>query len=61
MKYLKPNDIAERFDVTVQTVFYWLNSGKLDGFKVGRMWRMSEENEQDFIKKSTPPKDKVSE
>ena len=61
MKYLKPNDIAERFDVAVQTVFYWLNSGKLDGFKVGRMWRISEENVQDFIKKSTPPKDKVSE
>lgn len=41
--YLSVNQVAERFGVTVSTVYRLVQQSKLPGFKVGGQWRFSEE------------------
>jgi excisionase family DNA binding protein len=37
---LKPKEVAEWAGVTPRTVVRWINDGKLEGTKVGRVWRV---------------------
>ncbi len=45
-----PEEIAEILNITEYTVLKWLREGKLKGFKAGRLWRVSEEQLNDFMK-----------
>jgi excisionase family DNA binding protein len=47
---LTPQQVAERLQVQVQTVVRWLRSGQLKGAKFGRLWRVTEEDLQAFIR-----------
>lgn len=47
--FLTVNQIAERLDVTPDSVYNWLRSGKLAGFKAGVLWRVTEEQLQAFL------------
>jgi excisionase family DNA binding protein len=37
---LTPKEVAEKWRVTVQTVYNWIRSGKLRGEKRGGVWRI---------------------
>jgi excisionase family DNA binding protein len=46
---LTPSQIAERLRTTERTLYNWLRSGHLSGMKVGRLWRIPEENLAAFL------------
>jgi len=51
-RMLKPQEVAERLNVSVRTVRIWLWKGVLKGVKIGRVWRVREKDLEDFIKKA---------
>ncbi|MBH8600121.1 helix-turn-helix domain-containing protein [Thermoactinomyces sp. CICC 23799] len=52
-KLLTPKEVAELLQVSEVTVKKWLRAGRLRGFKVNRLWRVSAEDLEDFIKSSS--------
>lgn len=46
---LTPAQVAERLQVTERTVYKWLSNGELPAAKLGRVWRISEQQLQKFI------------
>lgn len=52
-RLLTPAQVADRLQVTEKTVYRWLDAGKLAGVKLGRLWRIREENLEDFLQKHT--------
>ena len=50
MKYLSPEQIAERLNVSAQSVRAWLRTGKLKGVRAGRLWRVRESDLETFLK-----------
>lgn len=46
---LTADQIADRLNVSRESVYRWLRSGKLIGFKAGFLWRVTEEQLQDFL------------
>lgn len=48
-KLLTPDEVAEKLAVKVRSVNEWLRTGKLKGVKVGRLWRVKEEDLEAFI------------
>ena len=49
--YLTPEQVADRLQVVVETVYRWLRSGKLRGSRLGRkVWRVAESDLNDFMK-----------
>jgi excisionase family DNA binding protein len=42
-RYLTPEEVAKRLSVSPKSVRNWLKSRRLKGVKVGRLWRVSEE------------------
>lgn len=49
-KLLTPDQVAEKLQVSKKTVERMLHAGQLKGYKLGRLWRISEENVQDLLK-----------
>jgi len=49
-KLLTPEQVAERLQVTVQTIYAWMRSGYLSSVKMGRLWRIRPEDLEEFIK-----------
>jgi len=45
-------EVAEKFKVTYLTVFRWIKSGKLKAFKVGKQYRVKQEDLEAFIENS---------
>jgi excisionase family DNA binding protein len=51
--YLTPEQVADRLQVVVETVYRWLRTGKLRGSRLGRKtWRVAEPDLNDFMKGS---------
>ena len=48
-KLLTPEQIAERLQVVERTVYRWLNEGRLEGVKLGRLWRVREDDLAAFL------------
>src|SRR5690606_5122665 len=46
---LTPTQVADRLQLTEQTVYDWLRSGKIEGVKLGRLWRITEEHLEEFL------------
>ena len=46
---LTPDEVGARLKITTQTVKDWLREGKIKGFKMGRLWRIKEEDLEAFI------------
>lgn len=55
-KLLTPAQVAERLQVTERTVYKWLTDGELRAAKLGRVWRISEEQLKQFIDERTQEK-----
>ncbi len=69
-RLLTPAQVAERLQITERTVYGWLRSGRLHGLKMGRRWRIPEENlaafgqgdgRNDFDEPLTPEEETESE
>lgn len=50
--YYTSQEVAKRFKVTYLTVFRWIKSGKLKAFKVGKQYRVKQEDLEAFIEQS---------
>ena len=48
-KLLTPEQVAERLQVVERTVYRWLNEGRLEGVKLGRLWRVREDDLEAFL------------
>lgn len=48
-KLYKPKEVAVLLEVHIDTVFRWLNSGTLKGFKLGGSWRITEQALSEFM------------
>ncbi len=48
-RLLTPEEVAERLRLSVITVKKWLREGKLKGVKVGKLWRVPEEEVEKVI------------
>ncbi len=46
---LTPTDVAERLKVNEHTVTQWLTKGLLRGYKIKKMWRISEDDLGTFL------------
>jgi len=46
------DEVAEILRVSGETVRTWAKDGKLEGFKIGRTWRISRESLETFVKGS---------
>ncbi|MFA6100434.1 MAG: helix-turn-helix domain-containing protein [Patescibacteria group bacterium] len=43
-KYLRPDEVAEYYEVNVKTVYNWASTGKIDSVKIGGMLRFEKES-----------------
>lgn len=48
-KFLTPKQAAEILLISEKTVTSWLRSGKLSGVKVGKYWRIMEQDLEEFL------------
>lgn len=52
--YLTPEQVAERLQVCVETVYRWLGQRRLRGAKIGRkVWRISQGQLEEFMERCT--------
>ena len=58
MKMLSPTKVAEILSVRQPKIREWLNKGILRGWKVGRIWRIREDDLEMFIQHQTNQKGK---
>lgn len=49
-KYYKPREIAELCEVKEATVWSWIRTGKLKAARLGRIYRISQEDFDEFTK-----------
>src|SRR5580658_4276855 len=50
--YMTPEQVAEKLQLAVETVYRWLRSGKLRGSRMSqKAWRVTEEDLRSFMKK----------
>lgn len=38
-----PEEVARKLRVTTRTIYTWLRDGRLEGERIGRLWRVSDE------------------
>lgn len=48
------DEVANILQVTKRTLYSYIKAGTLHAVKMGKYWRVSEENLQDFIANGTP-------
>ena len=46
-------EVAENLTVDRQTLYIYIKAGKLKAFKMGKYWRVTEENFKDFLDNGT--------
>ena len=51
-KLLTPTDVANHLQVNERTVTQWLRRGHLRGFKIGKEWRISAPDLENFLEQS---------
>ena len=48
-KLLTPAQVAERLQITERTVYGWLRRGTLPALKLGRLWRIRQDDLEAFL------------
>ena len=56
---LTTKDVAEQLNVSEKTVRNWIDEGLLEGFKLGKNYRIEPEAVQEFLNKSKIKKEEV--
>ena len=56
-KLLTPDQVAERLQISRVTVMDFLRKGRLKGYRVGRLWRIKEEDLEAFLEGEPPEED----
>ncbi len=51
-RLLTPPQVAKHLQVNERTVTQWLRQGHLRGFKIGKEWRVSERDLDNFLEQS---------
>lgn len=51
-------EVCAILSVTKRTIYNYINAGKLHAFKMGKYWRVTEENLRAFTQQNTPVVDK---
>ena len=51
-KLLTPTDVANYLQVNERTVTQWLRRGHLRGFKIGKEWRVSARDLDNFLEQN---------
>ena len=54
MRTYTPEQAADVLQVTVPTVHKYARAGRLKGSKLGRNWRFTEQDLQDFLERQRP-------
>jgi excisionase family DNA binding protein len=54
-KLLKPGNVADRLEVSEITVRKWLRDGNLNGFKIGKLWRIPTGEVDRFLRNNFNP------
>ena len=52
---LRPEDVAGIFQVSTKAVKDWLRAGKLQGIKVGSLWRVERSALEDYVNSQRTP------
>lgn len=52
--YFTVDEVAKQLQVLPATVREWLKSGQLKGIKIGRLWRIRQEELDKFLKGGYP-------
>ncbi|MEG6568559.1 helix-turn-helix domain-containing protein [Thermoanaerobacterium thermosaccharolyticum] len=47
--YYTPQQVAEKLQINIRTVYKWIREGKLKAIKVGDLWRISETELKRFV------------
>lgn len=45
-----PAEVSEKLKVNREVIYKWLQVGKLKGRKIGRLWRVSESDLDEFLR-----------
>ncbi len=48
-KLLTPAQVAERLQITERTVYEWIRGGRLPALKLGRLWRIRQDELEAFL------------
>lgn len=49
-------ELTEILQVTRRAIYNWIKDGKLKAVRIGREWRVTKENLEEFMKTGTQPK-----
>lgn len=60
IKLWTPDEVAEIMSVKEETVRSWLRNGYMRGVKIGKFWRIPEEDLKDFIEERLKEAELVS-
>jgi excisionase family DNA binding protein len=56
MRYtLRVREVAQRFDVTEETIRDWINGGRLSAIKLGKSWRINAADVARVSQEGLPP------
>jgi excisionase family DNA binding protein len=47
--YYTPQQVAEKLQINIRTVYKWIREGKLKAIKIGDLWRISETELKRFV------------
>lgn len=54
IKVYSINEVCDILQITRRTVYTYIKEGKLKAVKIGKYWRISEENLKEFIETGSP-------
>jgi len=53
-KIFTPEEIAAGLNVSKKSIYVWLQKGELNGFKAGKMWRITRKDIEEFLGRTIP-------
>lgn len=59
MPYLTPQEAADQLRVTRRTLYTWLRTGRLKGYRAGDKWLVDPEDIKKFLQLGTPTEEEA--
>ena len=51
-KYYTPEELAEIFTLHKKTIYRWIRAGRIESYKMGRGWRVSQKQLNKFLEEN---------